>query len=79
MDSRNNETEGFTRLTRQGIILLDRNFNTGRHVLREICRKFDRISSVKRTSPYKSRADPAKKTHFIISQIHLLRLGPQTT
>ena len=57
------KTGGSTRLTRQDTILLDKSFNTGiYHVLREICRKFDRISSVKRTSLYfKSRAKPAIK------------------
>ena len=65
MVSRNNETEGLTRLTRQDTVLLDRNSITDRcHGLREICRKFDRVSFVKRTSPYKSRVNPAKKTHF---------------
>ena len=57
------KTGGSTRLTRQDTILLDKSFNTGiYHVLQEICRKFDRVSSVKRTSLYfKSRAKPAIK------------------
>ena len=57
------KTGGSTRLTRQDTILFDRNFKIGLyHVLREICRKFDRVSSVKQTSLYfKSRARPAIK------------------
>ena len=49
------------------------------HVLREICRKFDRVFSVKQTSLYfKSRVRPAIKH---TSRIHStkLRLGLQTT
>ena len=78
---RNIETGGLTRLTRQDTILLDRNFNIGLyHVLREIYRKFDRISSVKRTSLYfKSRARPTIKTTLQISQLLNLKLGLQTT
>ena len=46
------------------------------HVSREICRKFDRVSSVKRTSLYfKSRARPAIKH---TSRIHSTKtqVGP---
>ena len=70
-DSRNNKIEGLTRLTRQDTVLLDGNFNTNHcHILREIRRKFDRVSSVKRTSLYfKSRARPAIK-HTSIFQHH---------
>ena len=78
---RNIETGGLTRLTRQDTILLDRYFNMGLyHVLREICRKFDRVYSVKRTSLYfKSRARPAIKTTLQISQLLNFKLGLQTT
>ena len=74
------KTGGSTRLTRQDTILLDKNFNTGLyHVLREICRKFDRVSCVKRTSLYlKSRDRPAIKHTFRI-HITKLRLGLQST
>ena len=68
------------RLTRQDTILLDRNFNIGPyHVLREICQKFDRVSSVKRTSLYfKSRARPEIKTTLLISHNSTTQVGPQT-
>ena len=53
-------------------------FISGRyHVLREICQKFGRISSVKRTSLYlQSRAGPAEKH---ASRVHntKLWLGPK--
>ena len=78
---RNIKTGGSTRLTRQNTILLDRNFNIGPyHVLREICQKFDRVSSVKRTSLYfKNRARPAIKHTSNIHKVPQLRLGLQTT
>ena len=69
-----------TRLTRQDTILLDRNFNIGLyHVLREICQKFDKVSSIKRISLYfKSRARPTIKITLPISQNFTTRVGPQT-
>ena len=46
------------------------------HVSREICRKFDRVSSVKRTSLYfKSRARPEIKHTSNIHNVPQLRLG----
>ena len=68
---------GSTRLTRQDTILLDRNFNTGLyHILREIYRKFDRVSFVKQTFFYfKSRARPATKHTSNIHKVPQLRLG----
>ena len=46
------------------------------HVLREICRKFDRISSVKRTSLYfKSRVRPEINNTSIIHKVSKLGLG----
>ena len=69
-----------TRLTRQDTILLDRNFNIGvHHILREIYRKFDRVSSVKWTSLYfKSRPRPAIKTTLLISHNSTTQVGTQT-
>ena len=64
----------------EGTVLIDRNFIIGLyHVLREICQKFDRVSSVKRTSLYfKSRVRPAIKTTLPISQNFTTRVGSQT-
>ena len=78
MDSRNNETEGLTRLTRQDTVLLDKNFNIGLYnVLQEIYRKFDRVSSIKRTSLYfKSRAKPAIETTLLYHTIHQISGRP---
>ena len=62
-----------TRCKHDSINLL-KSTRIGCHILREIYRKFDRVSSVKRTSPYKSRADPARKTHFYKQNFQLLGL-----
>ena len=50
------------------------------HVLRAICRKFDRVSSIKRTSLYfKSRVRPAINNTSNYSQGSTIRVGSQTT